>query len=197
VPQRADKHPEVDTGLHSLLTLEQAARLSPDVVIRFAALVHDLGKGLAPRAEWPTHKGHEERGEPLVDEFCRRHGAPEPFRELGRLAARWHGHANKAAELRPGTLLGLLEAWDALDRPERLEALILVGMADKRGRTGHEADPYPQGDILRRARDAAAAVAAAPGLPADRLRQRRIAAIARALRAEAPATDCAPRPRTP
>jgi tRNA nucleotidyltransferase (CCA-adding enzyme) len=181
VPQRADKHPEVDAGLHGLLSLEQAALLSDDPVTRFAALVHDLGKGATPRAEWPRHKGHEERGVPLVEALCRRLGAPAPFCEMGRLAARWHGHANQVAELRPGTVLGLLEAFDALARPERLLALIAVGTADKRGRTGREAAPYPQGEVLRRARDAAAAVAAEPGEAPQRLRQRRIAAIAHIL----------------
>lgn len=181
VPQRPDKHPEVDTGLHALLSLEQAARLSPDPLARFCALAHDLGKGATPREEWPRHKGHEARGAPLVEALCRRHGAPEPFAELGALVARWHGMANRAAELRPGTLLELLETWDALARPERLELLILVGTADKRGRTGREAVPYPQAGILRRARDAAAAIPPQPGLAPERLRQRRIAAIATAL----------------
>lgn len=162
IPQPPDKHPEIDTGLHSLMSLEQAARLSDSPEARFGALVHDLGKGLTPREEWPKHKGHEERGVPVVEAMCRRLGAPESFRELGMLAARWHGLVHKAAELSPATLLELLEAWDALERPERLEALIAIGWADKRGRTGMEEVSYPPAAILRRMRDAAAAVRARP-----------------------------------
>lgn len=174
VPQPPDNHPEIDTGLHSLMSLEQAARLSHSPEVRFGALVHDVGKGLTPREQWPKHKGHEERGVPVVEAMCRRLGAPESFRELGMLAARWHGLAHKAAELRAGTLLEMLEAWDALVRPERLEALIAVAWADKRGRTGMEDVGYPPAAVLRRVRDAAAAVRAQP----CQLRVRRLEAIA-------------------
>lgn len=174
VPQPPDKHPEIDTGLHSLMVLEQAARLSDSPEVRFGALVHDVGKGLTPREEWPKHEGHEERGVPVVEAMCQRLGAPESFRELGMLAARWHGLAHKASELRAGTLLDMLEAWDALARPERLEALIAIGLADKRGRSGMEQVGYPPAAILRRVRDAAAAVRAQP----CQLRLRRLEAIA-------------------
>lgn len=162
VPQSPHHHPEIDTGLHSVLSLEQAARLSLVPEVRFGALVHDVGKGLTPREEWPRHKGHEERGVPVVDTLCRRVGAPESFRQLGMLAARWHGLAHKAAELRPGTLLEMLEAWDAINRPDRLEALIAVGWADKRGRTGMEEVGYPPAEVLRRVRDAVAGARSQP-----------------------------------
>jgi tRNA nucleotidyltransferase (CCA-adding enzyme) len=174
VPQPPDKHPEIDTGLHSLMALEQAARLSDSPEVRFGALVHDVGKGLTPREEWPKHKDHEERGVPVVEGMCRRLGAPASFRELGVLAARWHGLAHKAHELRPGTLLDMLEAWDALARPERLEALIAVAWADKRGRTGMEEVGYPPAAVLRRVRDAVARVRTQP----CQLRLRRLEAIA-------------------
>lgn len=180
VPQPPDKHPEIDTGLHSLMALEQAARLSDSPEVRFGALVHDVGKGLTPREEWPKHKGHEERGVPVVEAMCWRLGAPDRFRELGMLAARWHGLAHKTAELRAETLLEMLEAWDALAQPERLEALIAVAWADKRGRTGMEEVGYPPAVTLRRVRDAAAAVRAQP----CQLRLRRLEAIANCQRGD-------------
>jgi tRNA nucleotidyltransferase (CCA-adding enzyme) len=175
VPQRADKHPEIDSGLHSLMSLEQASLLSDRPEVRFGALVHDIGKGLTPPSEWPSHKGHEERGVPLVEAMCRRLGAPDPFRELGMRAARWHGVAHHAAELRPGTLLDLLEAWGAIENAAGLEALIVVGWADKRGRTGQEQVDYPPAAFLREARCVAAAVDATP---AATLRHRRLQALA-------------------
>ena len=125
IPQPARSHPEIDAGLHSLMTLEQAARLDRSPEVRFGALVHDIGKGTTPRCEWPRHKGHEERGVPLVDELCRRLRAPAAYRELGMRAARCHGLAHKAAELRPASLLGLLESWDAFADPDGLERLIV------------------------------------------------------------------------
>jgi tRNA nucleotidyltransferase (CCA-adding enzyme) len=185
VPQRADFHPEVDTGAHLLLVLGQAARLSPEPVVRFAALVHDLGKGTTPAEEWPRHVGHEDRGVALVEGLCERYRAPREFRELGVLTARLHGLCHRALELRPSTLLRLLESADAFRRPERFERLLLACEADFRGRPGWEDRPYPQADALRTARSAAAAVAAQPlaqqGLAgpdlAQALRELRVAAI--------------------
>ncbi len=175
VPQRVESHPEIDAGLHSLMSLEQAALLTASPEIRFGALVHDLGKGATPRAEWPRHKGHEERGVPLVDAMCRRLAAPAPFREMGMLAARWHGKAHKTGELRPRTLLAMLEAWDATSDPAAIGPLVVVGCADKRGRTGRESVDYPAGDLLR---DAAAVVAALPPVPEGQVRLRRLEALA-------------------
>jgi tRNA nucleotidyltransferase (CCA-adding enzyme) len=175
VPQRADKHPEIDSGLHSLMSLEQASLLSDRPEVRFGALVHDMGKGLTPPSEWPSHKGHEERGVPLVDAMCRRLGAPDSFRELGMRAARWHGVAHHAAELRPGTMLGLLEAWGAIEDATGVEELIVVGWADKRGRTGQERVAYPPAAFLREARSRVAAVDVEP---ISTLRHRRLQALA-------------------
>lgn len=160
VPQRADFHPEVDTGAHILLVLAQAARLSTEPVVRFAALVHDLGKGTTPPEEWPRHVGHEDRGAALVEGLCDRYRAPREFRELGVLAARLHGLCHRALELKPSTVLRLLESADAFRRPERFERLLLACEADFRGRPGWEDRPYPQGEALRAARSAAAAVEA-------------------------------------
>jgi tRNA nucleotidyltransferase (CCA-adding enzyme) len=160
VPQRAEYHPEVDTGAHVLLVLAQAARLSTEPVVRFAALVHDLGKGTTLPEEWPRHVGHEDRGATLVEALCDRYRAPREFRELGVLAARLHGLCHRALELKPSTVLRLLESADAFRRPERFERLLLACEADFRGRPGWEDRPYPQAGALRAARSAAAAVEA-------------------------------------
>jgi len=175
VPQVADWHPEVDTGTHLLLALEQAARLSPRAEVRFAVLVHDLGKGTTPPAEWPRHIGHEERGVALVEALCRRLGAPNRFRELGCAMARWHGLCHRALELRPSTILRLLEGVDAWRRAGRFEDFLLACEADARGRSGRADTPYPQAALLRRCLQAAQAVDAASlvsaGLAAEALRE--------------------------
>jgi tRNA nucleotidyltransferase (CCA-adding enzyme) len=190
VPQRADYHPEVDSGLHTLMVLEQAARLSPEPRVRFAALLHDVGKGGTPRREWPRHIGHEARSLPLVEQLCQRLRVPNEFRDLALLAAHYHVKCHRAGELRPGTLLDILQALDAFRRPERFEEFLLACEADFRGRQGCEERDYPQAGILRRAREAAlgvdAAEMAARGLAgrqlADQLQQRRCEAIAAALK---------------
>jgi len=160
VPQPEKHHPEIDTGVHTLMVLEQAARLSPDTSVRFAALVHDLGKGTTPKEQWPRHIAHEERGVPLVEALCERLRVPKTYRELAVAVTRYHLHYHRAAELRPETLLKLLNAVDALRRPERFELFILACEADSRGRTGFEDAHFEQPGILRQARAAAAAVTA-------------------------------------
>lgn len=185
IPQPPHWHPEIDTGVHTLMVLEQAARLSAEAVVRFAALTHDLGKGTTPSAILPSHRGHAERGVAIVDALCERLRAPSRFRELARAVARYHGEVHRAAELRPGTLLDLLEAVDAFRRPERLEQVLLACEADYRGRLGFEDRPYPQAVQVRAAFRAASAVdasaiaAAAPDRVAEQLRQARVAAIRR------------------
>lgn len=188
VPQPPHHHPEIDTGVHTLMVLDQAARLTPDPIVRFAALVHDLGKGATPCDEWPSHRGHEERGVRLVEGLCERLRAPRAFRDPAVLVTRFHLHAHRAAELRPDTTLRLFESLDAFRRPERLEIFLTACEADLRGRTGHEDDPYPQGDRLRRAHAAATAVdiraLAAAGLAGtalgEAIHRARITAIAEA-----------------
>lgn len=189
VPQPPEHHPEVDTGVHTMLVLQQAATLSPDPRVRFAALVHDLGKGTTPRAEWPRHIGHEQRGAVLVENLCRRLRVPNEYRDLGLLVTRYHAHCHRAQELRPATLLDTLDALDAFRRPERVPLFVEACEADARGRTGKERNPYPQAEIFLRAHAAAQAVdtaavaaeAVAAGLegPAlgERIRARRIEAI--------------------
>ncbi|MFN3876491.1 MAG: HD domain-containing protein, partial [Flavobacteriales bacterium] len=151
VPQPAMHHPEIDTGVHSLMVLQQAVRLGADGPTRFAALLHDLGKGNTPRELWPHHYGHERRGAQLVKRLAERLRLPTHDCDLALMAARWHTHAHKAFELRPSTLLKLLEGLDALRRPERFEAFLLVCEADARGRAGFEDRPYPQAEFLRQA----------------------------------------------
>jgi tRNA nucleotidyltransferase (CCA-adding enzyme) len=155
VPQPAQWHPEIDTGVHTLMVIDMAARLSPLASVRFAALTHDLGKALTPHEKWPRHPGHEVASVRLVTELCARLRVPNEFRDLAILVARHHGVVHRAFELRPGTVLELLENTDALRRPERFESFLLACEADARGRTGLEDRPYPQGDYLRTALAAA------------------------------------------
>ncbi|HSN72381.1 MAG TPA: multifunctional CCA addition/repair protein [Steroidobacteraceae bacterium] len=186
VPQPPTWHPEIDPGLHTMMVLEQAAALTPDPMVRFAALTHDLGKGTTPPSEWPRHAGHEARGTKLIDGLCDRLRIPNEYRELARLVARHHGVVHRIAEVRTTTLLDLLEHVDALRRPERFRQFLTACEADMRGRTGFEQRPYPQAGELERACAAAAAVRLAPeslaGLDGRRIAQRyreaRLAAIA-------------------
>jgi len=158
VPQPPLWHPEVDTGVHVGLVLEAAARLTPLARVRFAALVHDLGKGTTPPAEWPKHVGHEERGARLIAALAERLRVPNDFRELAVLVARHHGLCHRALELRSSTVLDLLEHCDALRRPERFGEFLLACEADMLGRAGFEDRAYPQGEYLRTALAAAQAV---------------------------------------
>ncbi|MBS0376606.1 MAG: multifunctional CCA addition/repair protein [Proteobacteria bacterium] len=194
VPQPPRWHPEVDTGVHVALVLAAAARLSPEPRVRFAALVHDLGKGTTPPAEWPKHVGHEERGAGLILALAERLRVPNDFRELALLVARYHGLCHRALELRPSTVLELLEHCDALRRPDRFGEFLLACQADLRGRTGFEARDYPQGTYLA----AALALAQRTELDADerrgldgaaigaRLRDKRLAALRVLAREHAP-----------
>ncbi len=187
VPQPEKYHPEVDTGVHTLMVLEQAARLSAEPKVRFAALVHDLGKGTTPADQLPRHIGHEARGVPLVREVCRRLKIPKDYRELAILVTRYHLHYHRVAELRPATLLETLEALDAFRRPERFEQFLLACEADSRGRTGFENAEFEQPRLFHEAHQAAAAVKAdeliAQGLQgkaiAEALHQQRCQAISK------------------
>jgi tRNA nucleotidyltransferase (CCA-adding enzyme) len=159
VPQPEKWHPEIDTGVHVMLALKFAAASGASTAVRFATLLHDLGKGLTPRERWPAHPGHEEAGVPLVEAVARRLKAPKAHQELAVLAARHHTLVHRAFELKPATVLKLLETTDALRRPERFSELLLACEADARGREGLQARPYPQSDYLRRAREVASQVA--------------------------------------
>lgn len=187
VPQPARHHPEIDTGVHTLLCLEQAVRLQADTLVRFAVLVHDLGKGVTPPAEWPRHHGHEALGVELVQSLCQRLRTPREYRDLGVMTARHHTHCHRALELRPKTLVRILQALDAFRKPQRFEQFLLACEADARGRTGLEQRPYPQADWLRTAYRAAAAVEVRPLLAqgltgpalAEAIRRERVTAVAR------------------
>ncbi|BBA35463.1 tRNA nucleotidyltransferase [Methylocaldum marinum] len=162
IPQPAEHHPEIDTGLHTLLVLDQAARLSPDPVVRFAALTHDLGKGLTPEALWPRHHGHEEAGLDALVSLCQRLRVPNAYRKLAEKVMRYHGHCHRALELRPATVVDLLQRLDALRKGEALDEFLLACEADAKGRPGFENRPYPQAEWLRTARDAALAIPVQP-----------------------------------
>lgn len=161
IPQPEQHHPEIDTGEHVLMTLDQAALMQAPVEVRFALLLHDLGKGITPPSELPRHIGHEQRGVELVRLVCERLRAPTRFQELAVAVCRYHLLCHQARELRGKTLLRLLRDTDALRRPERFEQFLLACEADARGRLGLEDRAYPQADYLRRARDVAATVTAA------------------------------------
>ena len=149
VPQRADFHPEVDTGLHTLMALEQSVALSDDPQVRFAALVHDLGKGTTSADILPRHIGHEERGIPLVNQLCDRLRVPNDYRELAIPVTRLHLLCHKAFELRPVTVLNIFKAADAFRKPARFDAFLRAVEADARGRKGFENTAYRQGVWLR------------------------------------------------
>jgi tRNA nucleotidyltransferase (CCA-adding enzyme) len=151
VPAPEKWHPEIDTGIHTLMTLAIAEQLSSEVDVRFAALCHDLGKGLTPKEFWPHHHGHGLAGVKLVEQLCQRLRVPNPVRDLAKLVAEYHDLIHTANKLRPETLLKLFDAIDVWRKPERLEQMIMTSEADARGRTGFEENPYPQGDYLRSA----------------------------------------------
>ena len=161
IPQPEAHHPEVDSGIHTLMVLEQAAALSADTAVRFAALVHDLGKATTPAAELPRHIAHEHRGVPLVRALCERLKVPNRHRDLALRVCEFHLLCHRAQELRGKTLLKLLRATGALRQPALLEDFLLACEADARGRLGLEDRPYPQAAYLRRALAAASAVTAA------------------------------------
>ena len=185
IPQPPRWHPEVDTGVHVMLVVRYAAKIGAPKSVRFAALMHDLGKALSPAERWPSHRGHEEAGVPLIIDLCDRLKVPNEFRELAILTARHHASVHRAAELTPTTLLKLLETVDAFRRPERFVELLTACESDARGRAGLESQAYPQREYLLRARDAAAAVALTdderrelkgPFL-GERIREKRLAAV--------------------
>jgi len=173
VPQPRRWHPEVDTGVHTLMVLARAAELSDSRTVRFAALVHDLGKGSTPRELWPSHPGHEARSVEAIMVMCRRLRVPNTYRELATKVAQLHGMCHRMEELKASTRVKLLEQLDAFRRPDLLEDFLLACEADARGRSGLEHQPYPQADLLRRAYRAAAAVRA-EGLDLQGLEGRQI-----------------------
>jgi tRNA nucleotidyltransferase (CCA-adding enzyme) len=162
VPQPPLHHPEVDTGVHMMLVIDYAAERGFDLPVRFAALMHDLGKGATPEEHWPKHHGHEGMGPRLITELSRRLRVPTDCRDLAVMTAREHGNVSRALELRPNTIVTLFERCDAFRKPDRFAQMLLASECDARGR-GHETHEmryrdYPQGPYLLRALDAARAV---------------------------------------
>ncbi|EKF9635885.1 multifunctional CCA addition/repair protein [Vibrio cholerae] len=159
VPQPEKWHPEIDTGIHTLMVAKQAAQLSDSLPVRFAAQVHDLGKGVTPPSEWPSHKLHCHTGLNIIESLCERIRVPNEFRDLALAVCAQHSNIHRADELKPATklkVLGLLDVWR---KPERLEQVLLCCEADHRGRLGLESEPYPQREIFLRAYQAALGVA--------------------------------------
>ena len=151
IPQPIEHHPEIDTGIHTLMVLEQACLLNKAGDVRFAALMHDLGKGTTPENEWPRHIAHEARGADIVKKVCQRLRIPNEYRDLAERTARFHLHYHRALELKPATVVKTLEQLDAYRKPERFEKFLLASEADARGRTGYENKDFPQGDFFRQA----------------------------------------------
>ncbi len=151
VAQRADYHPEIDTGIHILMALQQSVKLSDSSAVRFSVLVHDLGKGITPEHILPSHSGHEARGVTLVDSLCDRLKVPNNIRQLALAATEYHLLCHKALQLEPEIIVNLLKGIGALKSTAKLEDFILCCMADARGRTGFEQRDYPPADYLRAA----------------------------------------------
>lgn len=185
VPQPEKWHPEIDTGVHTLMVAEQAALLSESLTVRFAAQVHDLGKGVTPASEWPSHKLHCHTGLKIIEALCARVKVPNEFRDLALAVCAQHSNVHRAAELKPTTKLKVLNQLDVWRKPQRLDEVLLCCEADHRGRLGLEQNPYPQRDIFLRAYRAALnvdvqqVIAAGFGgkLIRDELEKRRIHAI--------------------
>lgn len=186
VPQRADYHPEVDSLVHTLMCVDVAARMDAPLPVRYAALVHDLGKAKTPQGEWPSHRMHEQRGVPLVRALSERLRVPNECRDLALTHTAEHLLIHRVRELRPQTLLELLERAQAFRSDLRFEQLLQAAISDARGRLGFEDVAYPQVDYLREARNIAAAIQArdliadgiAPGEALGReLQRRRVAAL--------------------
>lgn len=193
VPQRAEYHPEVDTGVHLMMVLDMSARLGAPLPVRFACLTHDLGKGTTPQDILPKHIGHEERSAELLVGVCERLRVPNDCRELAEVVAREHGNIHRSEEYKPAAVVRLLERCDALRKPARFEMALQACECDARGRLGLEEKPYPQRDRLLRALAAARSVATASiaaqaqqsGLSGpqvgERIHQARVEAVAAAL----------------
>ena len=187
VPQRAEHHPEIDTGAHLELCLNAAARDALPLAARVAVMLHDLGKGVTPADVLPGHRGHEEAGLPLIEAFCRRLRVPRAQRELALAVCREHIRVHRATELRPGKLLALIEALRGLRDAAFFEQALAACAADARGHSGFEDDPYPSADHLRAARALVASIRAADVVPegmrgpevGDRLRAAREQRLAR------------------
>ncbi len=191
VPQIAKWHPEVDTGVHVMMVIDQSARLSDDVEVRFAALCHDLGKGVTPADILPSHKGHEATSIELTRDLCERLRVPKETTALAVKVAEFHTDVHLLFELDAERVLAVLEGVDSFRRPQRFEKYMLAGEADFRGRPGYEDAPMPEGEAFRACYEAAAAVTASEFVEAgltgmaigSAIRQKRLEVIDKTLKA--------------
>ena len=192
VPQPEKWHPEIDCGIHTMMAVGMAAQLAETTDVRFAALVHDLGKATTPAKELPSHPGHERRGVALIEQLCRRLSVPNDYRALAALTSEWHTHIHRAFELKASTVLKVLERCDAFRRPQRFERVLLACEADARGRAGLDDRPYPQAKYFAAALQAANQVSVAEFIDtvdegheiAAKLRESRLAAIKQVARSD-------------
>lgn len=158
IPNPPKWHPEIDTGIHTMMVLQQAVKLSDKLTVRFAALVHDLGKGLTEPEKWPSHPGHEKRGLEAINTLCDRLKAPNDCRELGLMVSQYHTHVHQAFELKANTVLGMLNRCDVWRKPQRFADFLLTCKADARGRTNFEDSEYKNAEYIWQAYEAAAEV---------------------------------------
>jgi len=185
VPQVEKWHPEIDTGLHVMMVLDQAAQLSDEIAVRFAALCHDLGKGTTPAETLPQHNGHEARSITLTESLCQRFRVPKDISSLAVKVAQYHTHIHRLFEMKSSTILKVMDGLDAFRKPERFEHFLLAGEADYRGRLGFENTIPPQIEAFRQCFKAAQSITAKPfveqGLQgpaiAQAMRQERIVTI--------------------
>ncbi|WP_243078926.1 multifunctional CCA addition/repair protein [Pantoea sp. MQR6] len=195
IPAPAKWHPEIDTGVHTLMTLAMAAALSDSLDVRFATLFHDIGKALTAPEKWPSHHGHGPAGVPLVEVLCQRLRVPNAIRDLALVVTEFHDVVHTIERQSAESLVALFDRIDAWRKPQRVEQMALTSEADARGRAGLESMPYPQGDYLRRAFAVAQAVPTKAVVEAgfkgievrEELTRRRIAAVAEGITTSRPA----------
>jgi tRNA nucleotidyltransferase (CCA-adding enzyme) len=161
VPQRAEYHPEIDTGVHLMMVLDMSAQLNASLPVRVACLLHDLGKGTTPQAEWPRHIGHEQRSAKLLKQVCERLRIPVECKDLSDVVAREHGNIHRSQDLNAAALMRLLERCDAIRKPERWPEILLACECDARGRLGFENTAYAPAQRLREVLRAALSVTTA------------------------------------
>ncbi len=186
IPNPANWHPEIDTGIHTLMVVDAAAKITASVKVRVAALLHDLGKGLTPQAQWPKHHGHGAKGVHLIEQFCQRFKLPKEYKELAVLVSRYHGDCHRIDKMNAKQIVVLLQRLDAFRRPERFVEFLQATQADFNGRLGFEDKAYPQAELLRQALAAANQVANQEVIDAgftgaaiaEELQRRRIQAVA-------------------
>lgn len=158
IPNPPKWHPEIDTGVHTMMVVQQAVKLTDKLSVRFAALVHDLGKGLTPAAKWPSHRGHEKLGLEAINTLCDRLKAPNDCRELGLMVSEYHTHIHQAFELKASTIVNMLNRCDVWRKPQRFADFLLACKADARGRTTFEDSEYNNAQYIWQAYEAAAKV---------------------------------------